>query len=458
MYREDTIAALATPPGEGGVAIVRLSGPDAERISGEIFSRVGRRNGRLRSHVLHHGNITDVKTGEFFDEALLVLMRKPHSYTGEDVLEIHCHGGPLLTSRLLQLVLSRGARHAEPGEFTRRAFLNGRIDLAQAEAVLDLIQARTETGMKLAVQQMHGELSKWVAELREELLDILAQVEAGIDFPEEDIELLHKHALIEKIEVLGRKIFEILASYEWGRLFREGAKVCIAGRPNVGKSSLLNALLGVERVIVTPEPGTTRDVIEESINLDGLPVVLWDTAGIRETDNPVEKIGVEFSRRHAQLADATMFVVDGASPHAVEDESILQATLGKKGLVVINKIDLPQKLDHSWLSDAAPDKPTVAISAKEGRGIDRLKATLRELLLDMPPEPSVTLTNLRHKAALERSVEGLKSAVKAIKDDASPDLVMVDLAEAKDGLAEVVGEVYDDDILERIFTKFCIGK
>jgi tRNA modification GTPase len=458
MYREDTIAAVATPPGEGGVAIVRVSGPDAERIAGEIFCRMGGKNGELRSHTLHHGTISDKKTGVGLDEALLVLMRKPHSYTGEDVVEIHCHGGPFLTRRLLQLVLSHGARHAEPGEFTKRAFLNGRLDLAQAEAVLDLIQARTETGMKLAVQQMHGGLSKWVADLREELLDILAQIEAGIDFPEEDIELLHKHELVAKIEGLNKRISEILASYEWGRLFREGAKVCIAGRPNVGKSSLLNALLGAERVIVTPEPGTTRDVIEESINLGGLPIVLWDTAGIRETDNPVEKIGVEFSRRHIEAADATMLVVDGASTHSVEDESLLRAARGKKGLVVVNKNDLPQQLDLSWLAEVARDKAIVSISAKEGKGMDRLKNALRELLLDMPLEPAVTLTNLRHKAALEKSVEALISAAKAIHAGASPDLVMVELSDAKDGLAEVIGDVCHDDILERIFSKFCIGK
>jgi len=458
MYKEDTIAAIATPPGEGGVAIVRVSGPDSERIAKEIFRRSGGRNGALRSHTLHYGTVRNPESDETLDQALVVLMRKPRSYTGEDVFEVHCHGGPLVARAILELILVRGARHAEPGEFTKRAFLNGRLDLAQAEAVLDLIQARTETGMKLAVQQMHGGLSKWVAELREELLDILAQVEAGIDFPEEDIELLHKHELVAKIEGLNKRISEILASYEWGRLFREGAKVCIAGRPNVGKSSLLNALLGAERVIVTPEPGTTRDVIEESINLGGLPIVLWDTAGIRETDNPVEKIGVEFSRRHIEAADATMLVVDGASTHSVEDESLLRAARGKKGLVVVNKNDLPQQLDLSWLAEVARDKATVSISAKEGKGMDRLKNALRELLLDMPLEPAVTLTNLRHKAALEKSVEALISAAKAIHAGASPDLVMVELSDAKDGLAEVIGDVCHDDILERIFSKFCIGK
>src|SRR3990170_3606187 len=300
MYKEDTIAAVATPMGEGGVAIVRVSGPDAERIAREIFARSGGRNGRLRTHTLHYGTICEPKTGEVLDEVLLTLMRKPRSYTGEDVVEVHCHGGPFLVRRILELILSRGARHAEPGEFTKRAFLNGRLDLAQAEGVLDLIRARTRKGMSLALDQAQGGLSKWVGELREELLDILVQVEASIDFPEEEIELLQRNQLAGKIGALKEKVSELIASYEWGRLFRDGARVCIAGRPNVGKSSLLNALLGEERVIVTPVPGTTRDVIEESINLGGLPVVLWDTAGIRESSDQVEKIGVDFSLRRIE--------------------------------------------------------------------------------------------------------------------------------------------------------------
>src|SRR5258706_13078981 len=294
MYREDTIAAVATPPGEGGVAIVRLSGPDAERVIIDLFAGGGGKNGGLPSPTLHSGTIRGPRSGDSIDQGLAVLMRRPKSYTGEDVAELHCHGAPLVPRRVLELILSRGARHAEPGEFTKRAFLNGRLDLAQAEAVLDLTQARTEAGMKLAVAQMHGGLSQWVASLREELLDILAQVEAAIDFSEEDIDHLPRALLAGKIGVLREKILSIIASYEWGRLYREGARVCIAGRPNVGKSSLLNALLGEERVIVTAVPGTTRDVIEESVNLGGLPVALWDTAGIRATDNPVERAGIAF--------------------------------------------------------------------------------------------------------------------------------------------------------------------
>jgi tRNA modification GTPase len=458
MYEEDTIAAVATPPGQGGVAIIRISGPRAEEIAGKIFARAAGKNGALRSHNLHHGAIRDPKSDEILDEVLLALMRKPRSYTGEDVVEIHCHGGPLVTRRLLQLVLSQGARQADAGEFTRRAFFNGRIDLTQAEAILDLTQARTEKGMKLAVEQMHGGLSRWVKELREELLDILAQVEAAIDFPEEDIELLHREELVGKIESLKNKITEIIASYEWGRLFREGAKVCIAGRPNVGKSSLLNALLGEARVIVTAIPGTTRDVVEESINLGGLPAVLWDTAGIHEADDPIEKIGVEFSLKRIEAADAVLVVLDGASPHTAEDESILRALKGRKGLIVVNKNDLPQQVDISWVAELAAEKPIVSVSAKEGAGLDELKQTLRDLLLTEPTEPSIVLTNARHKAALQRTVEGLGASARVLHDGLSSELVTIELGEAREGLQEVVGAIAGGDILEHIFSNFCIGK
>ncbi|HTM09728.1 MAG TPA: tRNA uridine-5-carboxymethylaminomethyl(34) synthesis GTPase MnmE [Verrucomicrobiae bacterium] len=458
MYREDTIAAVATPPGEGGVAIVRLSGPDAERIAREIFLRSGAKNGALRSHVLHRGTLRDPESGAILDDALAVLMRRPKSYTGEDVVELHCHGGRLVTRRVLEAALARGARQAEPGEFTQRAVLNGRIDLAQAEAVLDLTQARTETGMRLALEQMHGGLSQWVGALREELLDILAEIEAAIDFSEEEIDHLPKQALITKIDALKNRIAAIVATYEWGRLFREGARVCIAGRPNVGKSSLLNALLGAERVIVTPLPGTTRDVIEESVNLGGLPVALWDTAGIRETDNPIEQAGIDFTRKHLEAADAALVVIDGAESHTLEDEALMKAVRGKKGLLVVNKSDLTERIDRSWLAEAAPDKAIVSVSAKSGAGIDELKQALRELLIAAPAEPEIVLTNVRHKAALERSIGGLSAAVTSLDHRVAAELVALELSEAKRGLEEVVGTVDNEDILEHIFTKFCIGK
>jgi tRNA modification GTPase len=381
MYREDTIAAIATPAGEGGIGIVRISGPDAERIATALFVRATAENGTLKSHMLHYGTIRDPKTDKNLDQVLLTIMRKPRSYTGEDVVEVHCHGGVFVVRRILGLILSEGARHAEPGEFTKRAFLNGRVDLAQAEAVLDLIEARTERGADLALSQIKGELSNWVGDLREELLDILAQVEAAIDFPEEDIEFLDRPGLISKIDGLRRKIIGITDTYDWGRLIREGVRICICGRPNVGKSSLFNALLGAERVIVTPTPGTTRDVIEESINLDGLPVVLWDTAGIRETMDQVEQIGVNLSRQHFDKSEAVLVVLDGSEPLIADDRVFLSSTEKKKGLIVINKIDLERAVDLDELRQVAGDKKFVMVSARHGQGVEDLRSSLRELVL-----------------------------------------------------------------------------
>ncbi len=458
MYKEDTIAAVATPVGEGGVAIVRVSGPEAERIGQDIFQRRGSGNGPLQSHMLHHGTICNPKNGMVLDDVLTTLMRRPHSYTGENVLEVHCHGGSFVARQILETVLNCGARHAEPGEFTKRAFLNGRLDLAQAEGVLDLIHARTEKGMQLAVGQVRGELSKWVEELREELVGIMVQVEAAIDFPEEELELLKRDELAGKIDSLMRKISIIIDSYDWGRLFREGVKVCIAGRPNVGKSSLLNSLLGEERVIVTPIPGTTRDFIEESLNLDGLRMVLWDTAGIREGRDEVERVGVGFSMKKLEEAQGFIFVLDGSLPLTQDDRTIMAEVRGKKGIVVVNKSDLPNELSTKELKCLAPNHEVVAISAKKGDGINGLKKTLRSCFLGEQPEPEIVVTNLRHKTALEKSATSLLEASKSLRGEMPPEMVAVDLQETNQHLGEVIGIVTNDDILERVFSQFCIGK
>jgi tRNA modification GTPase len=457
MYQEDTIAAIATPPGEGGLAVVRISGPDAEKIAVRVFTRLHSRKDTLRSHTLYHGQITDPKDGQPIDEVLLTIMRKPRSYTGEDIVEVHCHGGNFLAQQILALILSQGARQAEAGEFTKRAFLNGRVDLAQAEAVLDLIRARTVKGARIALNQASGELSKYVGELREELLDTLVQVEAAIDFPEEEIELLQRHYLIEKIKALIKKINIISDSYDWGRLFREGAKVCICGRPNVGKSSLLNALLGTDRVIVTPTPGTTRDVIEESLNLGGLPVIIWDTAGIRESQDQIEQLGVELSRQHLEKADALVVVIDGSTKLIPEDWALLQTAGSKKVVIAVNKTDLPLVVDLHSLPN---DKTTriLTISAKTGVGIDSLKKSLRELILGCITEPPITVTNLRHRSELVRSTEGLTRAVETLILGLPPELAAVDLNDAREALEEIIGVVSNDNILERIFSNFCIGK
>ena len=458
MYEEDTIAAIATPPGEGGIAVIRISGADAENIATKIFARAQGKNGRLASHRLYHGEIHEPQSNSMVDDVLLTIMRKPRSYTGEDVVEIHCHGGAFLSHKILGLALSQGARQAEPGEFTKRAFLNGKMDLSQAEAVLDLIRARTDKASELALTQARGELSKWVHGLREELLDILVQVEAAIDFPEEEIELLKRPDVIQKMRNLRSEVLDIISTYEWGRLFREGARVCICGRPNVGKSSLLNALVGQERVIVTPVPGTTRDVIEEAINLDGLPVVLWDTAGLRETDDQIEQMGVNLSRQYLEKADALIVVLDGSTKLTQDDKVLLRNVEAKKVLIAVNKDDLPQTLSPEDLSRFSDPRTIVRVSAKSGEGINVLQKKLRDLVIDCEREPAMVLTNLRHRNALLRGETALRHAETTLGEGYAAEFVAVDLNETRDALGEIIGTVSNEDILERIFSNFCIGK
>jgi tRNA modification GTPase len=458
MYKEDTIAAIATPPGEGAIGIVRVSGPDAERIAGKIFRRRDGRPVALRSHLLHHGRIVNPQNGEPLDEVLVALMRRPRSYTGEDVLEIHAHGSPQILREILGLVLTCGARQAEPGEFTKRAFLNGRLDLAQAEAVLDLIRSRTPAASRLALGQASGELSRWVSELREALLEILVHIEAAIDFPEEDLELMRRDELCHKIESLLCRVRALIRSYNWGRLFRDGARVAIIGRPNVGKSSLFNALLGQERVIVTPQPGTTRDVIEESIDLDGLPVVLWDTAGIRATQDRVERLGVELSMRALSEAEALLLVVDGSSRLQEEDWQILDLVKDKRRLLAVNKSDMELAVKLEELARLANGSPPLFVSAKTGLNLSELRASLRKLLLGTDSQPDLVLTNVRHRAALERAAEHLEHGLDSIRQGLAAEFAAADVQEAKNALEEIVGRIASDNILERIFAQFCIGK
>ena len=459
MYKQDTIAAIATPPGEGSIAVIRLSGADAERIAARIFFRNRDENSKLQSHRLYHGTLRDPKSARAVDEVLLVIMRQPRSYTGEDVVEIHCHGGAFIARRVLQLVLSEGARQAEPGEFTKRAFLNGRLDLSQAEAVLDLIRACTDRSAALALDQASGNLSHWVEELRSELLNLLVQVEAAIDFPDEEIELLKRQELTQEVAGLTNKISYISDSYEWSRLFNEGAKVCICGRPNVGKSSLLNALLGQERVIVTPVAGTTRDVIEESINLDGLPVVLWDTAGIRDTADEIERIGVHLARDYLEKADARIVVIDGSLPLSAEDSELVIATREAKALIAINKSDLPESLSEDRLKSLGCPIKYCRVSAKTGEGVPELKQALRNLILDKEIEFSpVAITNLRQRSALQRTENALRHAAESLREGFAAEFVAVDLNEAREALEEITGLINSEDILDKIFSNFCIGK
>jgi tRNA modification GTPase len=456
MLYTDTIAAIATPVGEGGVGIVRLSGSEALGILQRLFTPRRGTSARYQPQMLRYGRIVDDE-GHTVDEAMAVYFKAPHSYTREDVVEIHCHGGALPLRRALELALSAGARLAEPGEFTLRAFLNGRIDLAQAEATLDLIQARTQTGLQLALDQLGGRLSRDVQTARNDLIGALAYLTALVDFPEDDVP---EQEVLQPLRAALAKVEQLHRGADQGMLYRYGARAVLVGRPNAGKSSLLNALLQVERAIVTPIPGTTRDTLEETANLGGVPVVLIDTAGITETDDPVERIGVERSRRALAGADIVLLVLDRSGPLTDEDLAIATLTYSRPTIVVYNKADLPPQLDPSPLLVAHPTvRASATTSAADGQGLTELGEIVAHSLLGNAPLTGETLvTNPRHHEALNRSVDHLRSAVSALEHNVPVDLVAVDVTAAVQALGEVTGETVGEDLLTTIFSRFCIGK
>ncbi|WP_298038084.1 tRNA uridine-5-carboxymethylaminomethyl(34) synthesis GTPase MnmE [uncultured Desulfuromonas sp.] len=455
MDREHTIVAPATPTGEGGVGIVRLSGEAAEGLLKKIF-RPTADIGSLESHRLYHGFVQESE-GSVVDEVMAVLMRKPRSYTREDVAEIHCHGGPVVMRRILDLLVEGGARIARPGEFTLRAFLNGRIDLAQAEAVVELIRARSEAASHVALGQMEGRLSRAIHGFRERTADFLAEVEAHIDFPEEDIQPAGFDRLEKGARHLQDEMDRLLATFESGRVLREGLAVLILGRPNVGKSSLMNVLLGEARAIVTDIPGTTRDTLEENLVLHGLPLRLVDTAGVRSTTDPVEAEGVRRARDKVASADLVLLVVDGSRQVGDEDRLALQACRDAQVLLVVNKGDLPQVP----LPEAFLDLPRVTVSVRSGEGIAKLEETVAGRFGgDGGTEGRETtlLSDRRHREALLRASQCLGVFRAGLTGNSSPEFLALDLHETLDALGEITGETAPDEILERIFTRFCIGK
>ena len=456
---EDTIAAIATPPGPGAIGVIKISGPGAEAIAKRIF-RPKKPRKHLESHRLYYGHIFDPETGGVIDEVLVALMRKPHSYTREDVLEIYAHSGYLVLTRILDLVLKSGARLAEPGEFTRRAFLNGRLDLAQAEAVQELITARSESALKLALNQLSGKLSERINEVKERLLSLLATVEAAVDFPEEDLEIIAPEEMARRLqeEVL-RPMEELVANFREGRIYREGLAIVLAGRPNVGKSSLLNALLREERAIVTPIPGTTRDILEETAHIGGLPVRLIDTAGLRETEDVVESLGVAKAKEKLETADLVILLVDGKEPPAAEDRRLYEEVAKRPHLVAVNKIDVAPKENLSRWEGFFPEKP-VFISAREGTGLSELSRRVFEIVIGKgPSEPPEIAPNLRQKSALEQAAEAVRRALRLLESpEPLPELLAIELREALSALSEITGEVATEDLLDRIFSHFCIGK
>lgn len=459
MHADDTIAAIATPPGPGGIGIVRVSGPRSADIATQVFHRRTEAP-EWESHRLYTGMMVDAG-GHLLDRGLAVLMRRPRSFTGEDVLELHCHGSPMVLRQVLRSTLACGARLAEPGEFSKRAFLNGRIDLAQAEAIIDLVRARTASGVALAAQQLSGQLSSYLGALRSDVIRLQALLEVQIDFSEEDVQIDARESqrLADRcIETL----HQLLASYEHGKIVREGTRVVIVGKPNVGKSSLLNALLGEDRAIVSPVAGTTRDTIEENSEVFGIPIVITDTAGLREARaaDAVEMMGMERTSKTMAAAALLLAVYDTSAPLDAADMAVADAIGGTPLIVVLNKIDLP----GAWGSDESAtitnSQPVVRVSAKELQGLDELRrviaATLDALPLAEAGTPVVTAE--RHRDALAKAVRSLELARDALVAGCPPDLIAVDVQDAADRIGEVTGVVSTEDVLDRIFRDFCIGK
>lgn len=458
---DDTIAAIGTAPGEAGIGIVRISGPDAVSILDKLF--VPTRGNSILAYGgrrLTHGHIVDPDTKSRVDEVLVTYMKAPYTYTAEDVAEIDCHGGIVPVRKILELVLRHGARIAEPGEFTKRAFLNGRIDLAQAEAVMDLIRAKTEVGFDVALGQLEGSLSKEVRRIRDKLLEMLAHITVNIDFPDEDIEEITYRGLKEQAEEIMGHIEGLLKTAYAGKIIREGLSTVIIGKPNVGKSSLMNALLREARAIVTDIPGTTRDVIEEYVNIQGIPLRIIDTAGIRETEDMIEKIGVERSKEFFNRADLIIFVLNGAEPISSEDEQIMKLVEHREAIVLVNKIDLPAKLEESKIQELLPGKRIIPISVLEGKGLQELEEAIVKMVYggEVKHQDHSLVTNTRHKNALERGKKSMEDALGAIDQGMPLDFIEVDVKNAWDYLGEITGDTVGEDLIDKIFANFCLGK
>ncbi len=460
IREEETIAAISTPFGESGIGIVRLSGPLSEPIAKRVFNpRKDQPN--FISHHFHYGEIIDPQSGHPIDEVLIVLMKSPKTYTREDIVEIHCHGGYLILQKILELVLKQGARMAQPGEFTKRAFLNGRIDLTQAEAVIDLIRAKTMASLEIANQQLSGMLYREMISLKERLIKWLALIEAHIDFPEEEIEPISLSEMKQDLVEMIQKLEEWISSYEEGKIFREGISCAIIGKTNVGKSSLLNVLLKEERAIVTPIPGTTRDVIEEVLNIYGIPVRLIDTAGLRKTVDSIEQEGVRRAMQRAIESDLILLILDGSRELDTDDIEIFKETREKRRVVIINKNDLPLKISPGDLERRFQESQVVLISALKNEGIEELKQAIYTSLIHREvratPEHLI-VANIRHKNALYQAKENLSNAVRGLEEGTSVEFIAFEIRSGLDAIGEMVGETTTEDVLNRIFEQFCIGK
>ncbi len=458
----DTIAAISTPMGEGAIAIVRLSGDEAVAIADKIFKSPGGKGlTKQASHTIHYGHLVDPKTNEVVEEVMLSFMRGPKTFTREDVIEINCHGGLVSVNRVLKLVLTNGARLAEPGEFTKRAFLNGRIDLSQAEAVMDLIRAKTDRAMNVALGQMDGKLSRLIGDLRQALLETLAQVEVNIDYPEyDDVEEMTVPVLLEKCTWVRNEIIKLLQTSSQGKILREGLSTVILGRPNVGKSSLLNSLVQENKAIVTDIAGTTRDIIEEYVNVRGVPLRLVDTAGIRETEDIVERIGVERSREALQSADLILFVLNYADELTIEDERLFETIEAMDYIVIVNKTDLPQKIDLARVKELAGSHRIVTTSLLQEEGITELEEAIAALFFEGQIEAGdlTYVSNARHIALLHQAQATVEDALAGAQAGIPVDMVQIDVTRTWEILGEIIGDTVQESLINQLFSQFCLGK
>ena len=455
----DTIAAISTALGEGAIAIVRVSGEDAIEKVNRIFK--GKDLTAVSSHTIHYGHIVDLDTNQVIEEVMVSIMRAPKTFTREDIVEVNCHGGLVSVNKVLQLILAQGVRLAEPGEFTKRAFLNGRIDLSQAEAVMDLIRAKTDRAMNVAINQMEGRLSKLIGRLRQEILETLAHVEVNIDYPEyDDVEEMTHRILIEKATHVQNEIEKILETSKQGKILREGIATAIIGRPNVGKSSLLNSLVQEKKAIVTDIAGTTRDVIEEYVNIRGVPLRLIDTAGIRETEDIVEQIGVERSKEMMSQADLVLIVVNYSEPLTNEDEELFRAVQGKDFIVIVNKTDLPQRIEMERVTELASEKRVITTSLIEEKGVDESEKAIADLFFEGTIESAdmTYVSNARHIGLLTQARKTIGDAIAAIENGVPIDMVQIDLTRTWEILGEITGDTVHESLIDQLFSQFCLGK
>ncbi|APQ76242.1 tRNA uridine-5-carboxymethylaminomethyl(34) synthesis GTPase MnmE [Clostridium botulinum] len=461
MKEFDTIAAVATPVGEGGISIIRISGDKSLDIVSSIFKGKNDRTlDDIKPYSMRYGFIIEKESKEMIDEVLVSYMKGPRSFTAEDTLEINCHGGVIPTKKILKELIKSGARLAEPGEFTKRAFLNGRIDLSQAEAVIDIIRSKTDLSMKSALKQAEGTLSKEISSIRNRMIKIIAHIEATVDYPEDDLEEITGQKIKVDLKEIINKIDNLISASEEGKILREGLNTVIVGKPNVGKSSLLNALINENKAIVTEIPGTTRDVIEEYINIDGIPIKIVDTAGIRETEDVVEKIGVEKSKEKIDEADLVIFMLDLSRKIDEEDIEIMDFIKNKKYIVLLNKLDLNKDLnEENHFIKELDSKYIIKTSVKNNSGLNELKECIKNLFFSGEiKSDELIVTNARHQEALIRSRESCIQAIETLSDEISIDLASIDIRNAWKYLGEITGDTLDENIIDKIFSEFCLGK